>query len=70
MIIIQNGKVYTMTGKILDPGNIVIENGKIISVDEKIPEDIPEYTVVIDAKGLWILPGTREYKCCVDDLYF
>ncbi len=37
MIIIKNGKVFTMVGEIVDPGIIVIENEKIISVGKNSP---------------------------------
>ena len=63
MIIIQNGKVFTMVGEIVDPGIIVIENGKIISVGKNSPTNYPTDTLVIDAKGLWVMPGLIEAHC-------
>lgn len=54
-MLIKNGKVYTMTGKIYDNGCISIENGKIKALGENI--EPLEGEEIIDAKGGWILPG-------------
>ncbi|MDF2804116.1 MAG: amidohydrolase [Anaerocolumna sp.] len=63
MLLIKNGKILTMAGNILERGCILIEKNKIISIDTFI--DIPEDAdnTVIDASGLWVLPGLIEAHC-------
>lgn len=63
MLIINNGKVFTMAGKMINPGCVVIEKGKIIAVDNKIDRKVKEEDTVIDATGLWVLPGLIEAHC-------
>lgn len=63
MLIIKNGKIFTMAGRILDPGNVIIENDKIIAVEETINVPIHDEDTVIDAEGLWVLPGIIEAHC-------
>ncbi|MCY6959155.1 amidohydrolase [Clostridium brassicae] len=61
MILIENGKIYTMTGKNYVNGSVLIHEGKIIDVGEKIrvKKDVKR----IDAKGGWVLPGFIEAHC-------
>ncbi|MFU0800981.1 MAG: amidohydrolase [Xylanivirga thermophila] len=61
MIIIKNGKILTMADKTYEKGDILID-GKII---KKIGEDIiaPEDAKVIDAEGMWIIPGIVDPHC-------
>lgn len=59
MLLIKGGKVVTMAGSVLEEGDVLIENGKIMDVRENI--DINCRTV--DAKGMWILPGFIEAHC-------
>lgn len=63
MLLIKNGKILTMSDGEIEKGSILIENGKIIAVDSSI--DIPdnEENTVIDATGLWVLPGLIEAHC-------
>ncbi len=61
MIIIKNAKIFTMTNKNYENGNILIKNGKIEEVGENI--DAPEKAYVIDAKGGWVLPGLIDAHC-------
>lgn len=63
MLLIENGKVFTMAGDILEPGSVLIENNKIIKVGEKLDITIKPQDVVIDAKGLWVMPGIIEAHC-------
>jgi imidazolonepropionase-like amidohydrolase len=63
MLIINNGKVFTMAGKMIDPGCVVIDKGKIIAVDDKIDRKVKEEDTLIDATGLWVLPGLIEAHC-------
>ncbi|NMA95526.1 MAG: amidohydrolase [Clostridiales bacterium] len=55
MILIKNGKVLTMAGDILEKGDILVEDGKIVKVCEDIKVD--DKMEVIDADGMWVLPG-------------
>lgn len=55
MLVIQNAKVYTSAGKVLEKGDIAMENGKITAVGEGLP--VPEGAQVIDAAGLVAIPG-------------
>lgn len=55
MLLIKNGKIHTMDGYNLDNGCILIEDGKIKEVAEKI--EIPEGAEVLDVNGAWVMPG-------------
>jgi imidazolonepropionase-like amidohydrolase len=63
MLLIKNGKILTMAGSVLERGCILIENNKIKSIEESI--DLPDdcEVTVIDAHGLWVLPGLIEAHC-------
>ncbi|WMJ79087.1 amidohydrolase [Clostridium sp. MB40-C1] len=61
MILIENGKIYTMTGKNYINGSVLIHEGKIIDVGEKI--SVKNDVKRIDAKGGWVLPGFIEAHC-------
>lgn len=63
MLIIKNGKICTMAGRVLESGNIVIEHDKIIAVEETIDIPVSEEDIVIDANGLWVLPGLIDAHC-------
>jgi len=52
---IINGKVYTMAGQILENGTILMEAGKIKAVGINL--EIPSGTIIIDAKGKFVMPG-------------
>lgn len=57
-MLIKNGKVYTMTGKVYENGSVLTENGKIKEVGENLT--VPFGEEIIDAAGGWILPGFVE----------
>lgn len=63
MLVIRQGKIYTMAGDILEKADILIEAGKIkaIGVDIEAPEDAVE----IDARGKVIMPGFIDAHCHV-----
>lgn len=63
MLLIKNGIVYTMTGDLIDPGNILIENDKIIEVGKEIKTTLKTDTEIIDATGLWVMPGLIDEHC-------
>ena len=55
MIAITNGKVVTVTDKTYEKGTVLIEDGKIKAVGERI--EFPHDAQVIDAAGCWVMPG-------------
>jgi len=61
MILIKNGKVYTMAGRVLENGCILIKDGKIAEVTEQIAA--PLGAEVIDAGGRMVLPGMIDAHC-------
>jgi imidazolonepropionase-like amidohydrolase len=61
MLALKNGRVYTMTGKVLERGTVLIDEGKIISVGEEL--DIPNECRVIDVHGQNIMPGFIDAHC-------
>jgi len=61
MLAIKNGKVYTMSGPVLEKGTVLIEGGKIKEVGEN--GDIPADAEVIDAEGRMVTPGFVEAHC-------
>ena len=52
---IINGKVYTMAGKVIEGGTILIEAGKIKAVGANLP--LPHGTEIIDANHKLVMPG-------------
>lgn len=59
MLLIKDAKVLTMAGKIIDRGDVLIHEGKIIDVGQNLSGNCD----VIDAKGMWVLPGFIEAHC-------
>lgn len=73
MLLIKNGKVLTMSDKVIDKGFILIKEGKILAVgteDEihkEAGKDIleTEGMIIIDAEGKYVLPGLIDAHCHV-----
>lgn len=70
MLLIKNGRIYTMAGNIYEKGYILIDNGKIIKVgqgDSYLEESNfnDEVNEVIDAEGKYVLPGFIDAHCHV-----
>jgi imidazolonepropionase-like amidohydrolase len=63
MLAIINGKVLTITNGILDPGTVLLSNGKIAAVGADIP--IPAGAEVYDAAGKFVTPGLIDTHCHV-----
>lgn len=61
MILIKNGKIYTMAGKIYEKGCILVDRGRIAAVGEDI--EAPEGAEVIDAEGRLVMPGIIDAHC-------
>jgi len=55
MLLLKGGKVYTIAGKVLDPGDILIDKGKIKLVGKNIP--VNRVDKVIDLKNKIVTPG-------------
>lgn len=60
-MLIKNGKIFTMAGENYDNGQVLIRDGKIIEVGEKI--NAPQKEEVIDVHGAWVLPGIIDAHC-------
>jgi imidazolonepropionase-like amidohydrolase len=58
MLLIKNGKIFTMEGEILEKGSILIKNGKIKEIGHNLK--IPEGIKVIEAEGKKVMPGFVE----------
>lgn len=52
---IQNARIVTVTGPVIENGTVVVANGKIEAVGANAP--IPSGARIIDAKGLSVYPG-------------
>lgn len=61
MLLIKNGTVLTMAGKPIKMGQVLVNEGKIISVGENI--SIPEDCEIIDANGGYVMPGIIDAHC-------
>ncbi len=55
MLAITNARVLTITGGILDPGTVLVEDGKISAVGSDVP--LPDGAEIIDGSGMWLTPG-------------
>lgn len=58
MIFIKNGKIFTMTGEVIENGCILIKDGKILEVGKDLVA--PLDAKVVDAEGRMVLPGFVE----------
>ncbi len=63
MIAIKNGRVLTITRGILDPGTVLIEDGRIAAVGKRVR--VPAGAEVYDAAGQFVLPGLIDAHCHV-----
>lgn len=61
MLLIKNGKILTMAGEVYEQGDILIDGAKIKAVGENL--EVPENTEIIDAKGMWVMPGMVDPHC-------
>ena len=55
MLAIVGGKVYTITGGVIEEGVVLVDGGKIAAVGKDLK--VPEGAQVIDAKGKVVTPG-------------
>lgn len=61
MILIKNGKILTMAGRIIENGCVLIKEGKIKEVSEMIQENSD--MKVIDVQKSWVMPGLIDAHC-------
>ena len=54
-VVVKGARIITVTGDEIEEGTIVIKNGVIEAVGENV--EIPFPARVIDADGLWVMPG-------------
>ena len=55
MLLIQNGMIYTMESEMPMQGDVLIENGKIVEIEDKIRA--PRGAEILDAMGKNVFPG-------------
>ncbi len=61
MLFIKNGYIYTMAGEVLEGGDILIDNGKIVEVGKDLVA--PLDAEVIDVEGKMVTPGFVDAHC-------
>ena len=61
MILITNGKILTMAGKVYEKGSVLIKGSKIEKVAQHI--EITEEMQVVDVHSAWVMPGIIEAHC-------
>jgi imidazolonepropionase-like amidohydrolase len=61
MILIKNGTILTMVGEPIEMGQVLVNDGKIISVGKDI--SAPENCEVFDADGGFVMPGIIDAHC-------
>ncbi len=61
MLLIKNGRVITMGEKDYACGDILIDNGKILSIGENL--SYKGSCEVLDVDGAWVLPGFIDAHC-------
>ncbi len=60
-VAIRGGEIHTISSGVIENGVILIKDGKIVDVGEKV--SIPSGAKVIDAKGLIVTPGLIDARC-------
>lgn len=63
MLLIENGKLITMNGPVIEQGCIVIEDGKIKGICRTSQADKYPDAEKLDARGCWVMPGIIEAHC-------
>ena len=63
IMLIQNGRVFTMAGKVLNPGCVLIEQDKIKKVAERISCQENSDDILLNAEGKWVMPGLIDAHC-------
>ena len=55
MLVIKNAKIYTSAGHVINRGDILMGDGKILAVGPDLT--VPEDTRILDAEGMTAIPG-------------
>jgi imidazolonepropionase-like amidohydrolase len=64
MVLIKNAKILTMAEKSYDNGFIIVDGSKIVELgDMKNVPEASETDTVIDAEGMYLLPGLIDSHC-------
>ena len=63
MILIKNGRLFTMAGFTCDRGQVLIKGKKIYKVGNNIEVNFDAVTEIIDADGCWVMPGLIDAHC-------
>lgn len=58
MLLIQNGRIHTITNGVIERGSILVKDGKIAAIGTDIAA--PAGATVIDAAGRFVMPGIIE----------
>lgn len=61
MKVIKGATVLTMAERDYAPGDVLLDQGKIVQVDSKVA--VPDDCEVIDATGMFVLPGFIDVHC-------
>lgn len=61
MFLIKNGTILTMAGEPIENGQVLVNDGKIITVGRDI--SVPEDCETFDAKGGFVMPGIIDAHC-------
>ncbi|WP_088553843.1 amidohydrolase [Calderihabitans maritimus] len=61
MLALVGGTVLTMEGPVYSPGTVLIKDGKICGVGERLP--LPPEAEVLDVTGKVVMPGLVEAHC-------
>lgn len=61
MLLIKNGTILTMTGESIEMGQVLVNEGKIVSVGKDIA--VPENCEIFDACGGFVMPGIIDAHC-------
>ncbi|GAB3870252.1 amidohydrolase [Kibdelosporangium lantanae] len=59
-VAITGGYVVPIKGEPIDGGTVLVEDGKIVAVGTDADVDVPDDAEVVDAAGMWVLPGFVE----------
>ncbi|QOX64894.1 amidohydrolase [Anoxybacterium hadale] len=62
-LLIKNGRILTMAGKVYESGCILIRNDKVAEIGESISIASNEQIETIDASGCWVMPGLIDAHC-------
>ena len=59
-IAVTGGYVVPIAGDPIENGTVLIEDGRIVAVGTDADVDIPDDAELVDAAGMWVLPGFVE----------